>query len=324
MIDDAILDGLRRAGLIGPDRPVVMPLAGGVSCDVWKLETPAGAIVVKRALPKLRVEMDWFAPVGRAASEARWLRRARSIDTRLAPEVVAELPDLHTFALAFVPGAPVWKDELIAGRVDVGFAAAVGRDLARIHAATAGNPDDAAAFQTDALFSALRIDPFLRFVAAQDSDVAAPLTAIADRLAATRLALVHGDISPKNILVAADGPVFLDAECTVYGDPAFDLAFCTTHLLLKAVWRRDDTVKAAAVAMVAAYRAGIDWEPVAELLDRAGALTAALLLARLDGKSPAPYLTDPVDQAAVRNRARTLLHALQPLDTLVAEWKTTP
>ena len=324
MIDGAILEGLRRAGLIGDIDQVIEELSGGVSCDVWKLETPARAIVVKRALPKLRVESDWFAPVDRAGSEARWLRRVRSIDAGLAPEVLVELPELHAFALAFVPDAPVWKDELIAGRVDIDFAAAVGRDLARIHAATADSPIDAAAFRVDALFNALRIDPFLRFVAENHSDVAAPLTSIADSLSTAKVTLIHGDVSPKNILVGVDGPVFLDAECAVYGDPAFDLAFCATHLLLKALWRRDEQLTKAAAALEIAYRGGVGWEPADNLLDRAGALTAALLLARVDGKSPAPYLTDLADQAIVRKRASTLLHAPQSLAKIIAEWKFKP
>ena len=61
------------------------------------------------------------------------------------------------------------------------------------------------------------------------------LRALAERTAQTRIALVHGDVSPKNILVGPDAPVLLDAECAWYGDPAFDIAFCLNHLLLKAV-----------------------------------------------------------------------------------------
>src|SRR3546814_11132506 len=91
-----------------------------------------------------------------------------------------------------------------------------------------------------------------------DSELAPALTALADDLASRKSALVHGDVSPKNILVSASGPVFLDAECAVYGDPAFDLAFCTTHLLLKSVWSGDVRMNEAAAALVAAYRAGID------------------------------------------------------------------
>ncbi|MGN6290673.1 MAG: nitrilase-related carbon-nitrogen hydrolase, partial [Sphingopyxis terrae] len=146
---------------------------------------------------------------------------------------------------------------------------------------------------------------------------------LADDLAARKAALVHGDVSPKNILVGADGPVFLDAECAVYGDPAFDLAFCTTHLLLKAVWLGNERLGEAATALVEAYRAGIDWEDADALALRAGKLTAALLLARVEGKSPAPYLTDPHHKQIVRDQARALLLAPTPIDALVANWKRT-
>jgi aminoglycoside phosphotransferase (APT) family kinase protein len=321
--DADIIEGLRSAGLTGESAVVLEPLTGGVSCDVWKVETPSGPIVVKRPLPQLRVAAEWLAPVERGISEVRWLRRARGVDARMAPEVLAELPTGHAFAMRFVPGCPVWKDELMAGRVDVDFAAQVGQGIAAVHAATAYSETDRAAFPNDAMFRALRVDPFLLYVAQHDAALAPALTALAGDLVSRKIALVHGDVSPKNILVSADGPVFLDAECAVYGDPAFDLAFCTTHLLLKAVWSGDVRLNAAAAALVAAYHAGIDWEETGGLLLRAGKLTAALLLARVEGKSPAPYLTDPEHKRIVREQARALILAPSPIGDLVANWKRT-
>ncbi len=317
-----IVEGLRGAGLIGTEAPALEPLTGGVSCDVWKVETAAGPIVVKRPLEQLRVAAEWHAPVERGASEVRWLKRARGVDPRIAPEVLAELPH-YGFAMRFLPDCPVWKDELIAGRVDADFAAMVGARIAAVHAATANSAADRDAFSTQAMFRALRVDPFLLHVADHDAELAPVLRELADALSAAKIALVHGDVSPKNILVAPDGPVFLDAECAVYGDPAFDLAFCTTHLLLKAVWLDDARLGAAAAALVAAYRAGIDWEAPDGLLLRAGRLTAALLLARVEGKSPAPYLTDPEHKRIVRDQARALLRDPAPVDALVANWKRT-
>jgi aminoglycoside phosphotransferase (APT) family kinase protein len=317
-----IVEGLRAAGLVGEGDIVLEPLTGGVSCDVWKVEAPSGPIVVKRPLPQLRVAAEWLAPVERGTSEVRWLKRARGVDPRIVPEVLAELPG-HAFAMRFLPGCPVWKDELMAGRVDAGFAAQVGQGIAAVHAATAFNDADRADFPNDDMFRALRVDPFLLHVARQDSELAPALTALADDLSSRKIALVHGDVSPKNILVSADGPVFLDAECAVYGDPAFDLAFCTTHLLLKAVWSGDVRLNEAAAVLVSAYRAGIDWEDADDLLLRAGKLTAALLLARVEGKSPAPYLTDPEHKRVVRDQARTLILAPSPIDALVANWKRT-
>ena len=225
--------------------------------------------------------------------------------------------------MRFLPGCPVWKDELVAGRVDVDFAAAVGRGIAAVHAATANKATDRDAFPNDEMFRALRVDPFLLHVARKDPEVAPALDALADELLSRKIALVHVDVSPKNILVSADGPVFLDAECAVYGDPAFDLAFCTTHLLLKAVWLDDHRLTKAAGMLVDAYRAGIDWEDADGLLLRAGQLTAALLLARVEGKSPAPYLIDPEHRRIVRNQARALIVAPRPLDALVTHWKRT-
>jgi aminoglycoside phosphotransferase (APT) family kinase protein len=318
--DADIIDGLRDAGLVGEGDVVLEPLTGGVSCDVWKVETPAGPIVVKRPLEQLRVAAEWHAPIERGQSEVRWLRRARGVDARSAPEVLAELPG-YGFAMRFLPGSPVWKDELMAGRIDAGFAAAVGRGIAAVHAATANNSADRDAFPNDAMFRALRVDPFLLYVAEHDAELAPVLRALADDLSSHKIALVHGDVSPKNILVSRDGPVFLDAECAVYGDPAFDLAFCTTHLLLKAVWSGDARLNEAAGTLVAAYRTGIDWEEAEAVLLRAGKLTAALLLARVEGKSPAPYLTDPEHKRIVREQARALMRAPSPIDALVSNWK---
>ncbi|GAO55026.1 phosphotransferase family protein [Novosphingobium sp. MD-1] len=319
-----IVDGLQAAGLIGgAETPVFQPLAGGVSCDVWKVDTRDGPIVVKRPLPQLRVAAEWLAPVERGTSEVRWLKRAASVDPRIVPEVLAEMPADHAFAMRFLPDCPVWKDELVAGRVDAGFAAAVGHSIAAVHAATASSASDQAMFATDAMFRALRIDPFLLHVAAKEPALAGPLEAMAADLAASKVALVHGDVSPKNILVGPDGPVFLDAECAVFGDPAFDLAFCVTHLLLKTVWRDDERMRQAAAALVDAYHAGVNWEDPAGLAARVGRLTAALLLARVEGKSPAAYLTDPKHIAAVREQARALVAAPRPVGALVADWKRT-
>lgn len=321
--DADIIAELRGAGLIDEGDVALEPLTGGVSCDVWKVETPTGPIVVKRPLAQLRVAAEWLAPVERGTSEVRWLRRARGVDARIAPEVLAELPTGHAFAMRFLPDSPVWKDELVAGHVDPDFAAAVGHGIAAVHSATADDDADRAAFPNDEMFAALRVDPFILYVADHDAELAPALRAIAADLSGRKIALVHGDVSPKNILVSADGPVFLDAECAVYGDPAFDLAFCTTHLLLKAVWRDDVRLGAAAAALVEAYRAGIDWEDPAELLLRAGKLTSALLLARVEGKSPAPYLTDAGHKHIVREQARALIRAPSPLDVLVTQWKRT-
>ena len=87
------------------------------------------------------------------------------------------------------------------------------------------------------IFHDIRLEPYLVATAGGHPDRADGAAAAGARSRPRPgAALVHGDVSPKNILVGPAGPVFLDAECAWYGDPAFDLAFCLNHLLLKCLW----------------------------------------------------------------------------------------
>lgn len=311
-VQSEITDWLVEAGLAGANEaPAITSLTGGVSSDVFRVDLAAGPICVKRALAQLKVAADWRAPVERSANEAAYLRVVAPLGGPIVPHVLAEDPERHLFAMTwFAPAAhPVWKTELADGRVDPAVAAEVGRSLAKVHARTAKDPQLAAAFDTGAMFVDLRIAPYLLHTAQAHPDLAPRIEAIAQTTLSTRTVLVHGDVSPKNILVGPDGPVLLDAECAWYGDPAFDIAFCANHLLLKAVWKpQHATAYARAfVALIAAYLAGVDWEPAGGLEARAAPLLAALLLARVDGKSPVEYLTDPFDKARVRAAATSLL-----------------
>jgi 5-methylthioribose kinase len=278
-----------------------------VSSDIWKVELNAGPVCVKRALPRLRVAQLWEAPVERNLYEWRWMQAAARIAPGSAPRVLAH-DDAGIFAMEFLDGArfPLWKSELHAGRADAAFARQVGERLARIHAATADDPRVAAEFATDAGFHAIRLEPYLLATARRHPDLAPQLQRLAERTAATRTALVHGDVSPKNILVGAQGPVFLDAECAWYGDPAFDLAFCLNHLLLKCLWvpQAADRFTACFDALAAGYFATNEADGLER---RAASLLPGLLLARIDGKSPVEYVTEEAQKTRVRVVARALL-----------------
>ncbi|MGE0873418.1 MAG: phosphotransferase [Burkholderiales bacterium] len=311
VLPDAVLAFLRGAGLAAADeKPAAMALAGGVSSDIWKVQLRSGAICVKRALPRLRVAQLWEAPVERNIYERRWLETAARIVPGIAPRVLAA-SDSGFFAMECLDALPLWKAELRAGRAVPEFARRVGTALAKVHAATADDAAVAARFATDAGFHAIRLEPYLLAAARAHPDLAAPLHALAARTAATRRALVHGDVSPKNLLVGPDGPVFLDAECAWFGDPAFDPAFCLNHLLLKCLWvpQAREGFLACFDALAGAYLAGAHWEPRAVLEARIASLLPGLLLARVDGKSPVEYLADDDARDRVRRAARALLLA---------------
>jgi aminoglycoside phosphotransferase (APT) family kinase protein len=219
----------------------------------------------------------------------------------------------------------LWKTELRDGRAAPEVAAAVGERLVRIHAASADDPAVAAEFATDRIFYDIRLEPYLVATAVRHPDRADALAGLVATTAATRRCLVHGDVSPKNILVGPAGPVFLDAECAWYGDPAFDLAFCLNHLLLKCLWTPPASAGFLACfdELARSYLAGVDWEAPAALEGRVARLLPGLLLARVDGKSPVEYLTTDRQRAVVRDVARALLqHPAAQLGEVRVAWQS--
>ena len=310
-IDPELATFVAAVGHGGPQRWT--PLSGGVSCNVWRVDVEGRSICVKRALGRLNVADEWSAPVVRSLYEYRWFETARTIIAGCAPAPLALDAERGLLAMEFLPEAdhPLWKRQLLAGDVRVATAQAVGERIGRIHAATAGRVDIAERFASDAIFFALRLDAYLLAAGRRRPAVAAALTHLARRTAATRLTLVHGDVSPKNILIGPAGPVFLDAETAWWGDPAFDLAFCLNHLLLKClvVPAARGALLASFTALTEAYLQHIDWEPRDALEARAASLLPGLLLARVDGKSPVEYLNGEDQRVFVRGFAMPLLLA---------------
>jgi aminoglycoside phosphotransferase (APT) family kinase protein len=325
------MDGLLRDLLKGSTHSTVRaePLPGGVSSDIFRVTAGETTFCVKRALPKLKVAAEWRAPVERNRYEVAWMRTAAAIVPKAVPPVLAEDPAAGAFAMAWLPPEryPVWKAQLRDGILDPRMAGTVGDALGRIHAATADDDQVARRFPTDAVFHAIRLEPYLVATARAHPDLAERLHALVERTAATKRVLVHGDYSPKNLLAGPDGPVILDAECAWFGDPAFDLAFVLNHLLLKGAWKRHWRRGYLYLfeVLVDAYRMHVRWEPWVALDARTAALLPGLMLGRIDGKSPVEYLTGEADREAVRTFARERVAAPPAtLAALAAAWERTP
>lgn len=323
---DTLLAALRRLHLVEPaGNPKMTALSGGVSSDIWKVETSGGVYCAKRALPRLRVAELWEAPTGRSHNEAEWLRVAGRVRPASVPEVVAEDVEANVIVMPFLPPERYrnWKAALAAGDADPGFASQVGAVLGAIHAATAGDATMAKRFDTGGIFHAIRLEPYLEWTASRRPEVAQVLMRLSRETAATRLCLVHGDVSPKNMLVGPDGPVLLDAECAWFGDPAFDLAFVLNHLLLKCLWvpTAREGFMACFAALARTYVDAVDWEVREDLEARTAALLFGLMLARVDGKSPAEYLDREEQRDTVRRFAvERLLSPRASLARIADEW----
>jgi fructosamine-3-kinase len=300
-------------------------LTGGVSSDIWRVDGGNRPICVKRARHQLAVEAVWKVPIERNHFEAEFLRVVGEEVPGFAPELLAEDEAGGFIVLPFLDPDEwnLWKRQLSKGHVDIGVARAVGTHLGRLARITRDRPDLRKRFDTTALFRDLRLDPYLLECARKHPDLAADLIKLAEDTASRRETLVHGDVSPKNILVNhASDCVILDAECAWYGDPAFDLAFVLNHLILKSVHRPSaaGALQSAIKALLEARAAADTRAHGADVQDRATALLPALLLARIDGKSPVEYITDRGEQAAIRTVARRFLHtpADHPIDVAAA------
>jgi len=322
----SLTQSLLRMGLIGEhEQPRLQPLTGGVSSMIVLVHTARGPICVKRALAKLKVAADWQAPVERSNAEVAWIRVAETIVPQSVPEILGHDKQGLTFAMRYLDADefPVWKARLRDGKVDVGTAQSVARILAAVHNHSADRAELAREFANDEAFSALRLDAYFAESARRNPDCQSVISRIIDTTRSTRRALVHGDVSPKNILVGKDRIILLDAETATWGDPAFDLAFCLNHLLLKCVWRpaSKDEFLACYRLLHKAYLSTIQFEPAQALEMRACALLAALLLARVDGKSPVEYITAEAERAALRQFAKSQLAALPGrLDAIGDAW----
>lgn len=325
---DWLATSLHRMKIVGAHTtPGIVPLTGGVSSDIYCVELPETSICVKRALPKLKVAADWRVPPERNRNEVEWIKAAGAIVPGAVPEILGEDAEGGAFAMAYLPPEiyPNWKERLRDGDIDIAVATAVGDALGRIHAATASDPSMAARFANDAIFDAIRLEPYLAATGRAHRDLSDRFAALVDTTRAHKLAMIHGDFSPKNILSGPKGPVILDAECATFGDPAFDLAFVQNHLLLKGAWQpqwRKRYVDAY-FALEHAYETHVSWEPPAALAARTAALLPGLMLARIDGKSPVEYLTSDAAKDEVREFARALLVAPVEDPSAIAErWMT--
>ena len=230
---------LRRAGRVAAaDRPSFSLLSGGVSNRVVLVEFANGSgWVVKQALEKLRVTADWYCSLERIHREAL----ALALLEKLAPAgsitpLIFEDRERFLLAMEAVPTPHVnWKHALMGGNFNLRLFEEAGDLLRAIHqrgAALSGSTKQE--FADRGFFQALRVEPYYLYTASVVPEASQFLLALAHEMEPITITIVHGDFSPKNMLIHQGRLFLLDHEVTHLGDPAFDLGFFLAHVLSKA------------------------------------------------------------------------------------------
>lgn len=319
------VDYLNRIGMIPEDaKPTARSLGGGISNQVIMVEWDDDCLVVKQPREKLNVEMDWPADLRRIHIEADGLRTYRrlleesDLDWASAPAVHHEDFEEHIIAMECIPSekTDMWKTELLGGDVDIEVAQRLGTLLGKVQFLASKDPNLRSRFSFKQHFDELRIDPYHRTTASRNPDVAKIILKEADRVYSEGITIVHGDYSPKSVLVNRSGRGaqlwLFDMEVAHWGDPSFDTGFMLNHLFIKSVHmtdRREELIEAA-MRFWESYVKCVDWDIEKETVSELG----CLMLARVDGKSPIEYLNSAREaQTLKRISKRSLKEGLRSL-----------
>lgn len=296
---------------------LVEPLSGGVSNVVFRVRTLKGWFVLKQARARLQTADPWFSDLSRIFREIDAMQfLLPRLPEGVVPEVLFRDDDNYAFLMSHAPReARDWRSLLLNGTIDPALGEAAGQILGQIHESTSGDKATLTAFRDKTVFDQLRIEPFYRRVAERCPDVASIVNPLIEETLEKQTCLCHGDFSPKNLLLHGDGFTLVDYETAHLGDPAFDLGFFLSHLFLKAIHRPEawETFTYLFVNFWRGYQDRYFYKPFVYLVANSIVHLGACLLARVDGTSPAPYLTDERKRASVRKLGRRILLE-QPFD----------
>lgn len=298
MIDRSkVIKQLQEVGIDLGTSVSFSPLTGGVSSDIWLIESSEQKFVIKQALPELKVADHWAADVKRNLAEQDFIHFVSQFKPEAVPQILLSDDAVPYFIMEYL-GAPLqnWKTELLRGDVEIAHVKKAAALLAEIHNRSMTDFSLSTRFDHLDGFYALRLEPYLVTTGLRNPELANYFDLEVERLMKNRSALVHGDFSPKNILVSENRLVLLDHEVACWADPSFDVAFMINHLFLKLLYHRPGPAAQnfAEIPLLAwhTYFDAIEVHDVETLKTQSANLLLMLMLARLDGKSPVEYLSD--------------------------------
>jgi 5-methylthioribose kinase len=310
LTEDNALAYLRERGWADDSPARVEELSGGVSNVVLRVEQGGRRFVLKQSRPQLRTREAWFSDVERVYREQEVMELLHPLlPAGVVPQVLFADRERFVFAMEHAPiEARVWKQQLLAGEVNVETARRAGAILGMIHDRTANRPELGKRLGDRGVFVQLRVGPFYRRVQERHADLADAIEGLVVALLGANEALCHGDFSPKNLLVSPGGVMLVDHETAHVGEPAMDLGFFFSHLLLKGVRCGDwGLYRPLILAAWEGYAREIRYCAPGETMRRGFGHLGVCLLARIDGTSPVDYLPEEPKREQARQLGRGLL-----------------
>lgn len=303
-----IIDLLKQQGVVKEDRATATPLTGGVSCEIFLVEDGEKKYVAKRALAKLNVKEDWYANTSRNIYEQRYLKYVGEKFPIWVPDILQSFEDQNLFIMEFFPERfKDWKKALIKREINPAVAQEIGLALGSIHKMSWGDSEAKKWFDSDQNFHELRVSPYFEFMRGIHPELKERIDRLSSKLMTNKQCLVHGDFSPKNILVSGTEIKIVDCEVAWYGDPVFDIGFMLHHLFIKSIHFNNPGYLGLANSFMLGYRNSLGEDLYTQIeQSHVCEMTLMLMLARIDGKSPVEYLSGE-EKEQIREQVKTLL-----------------
>jgi hypothetical protein len=298
---------LREKNIIRDGFPYALKYCqGGVSGTVVFVDTGEKPMIVKQALGRLKVKEDWFCDPSRMNNEQKSNEIYHRLVPLCAPEVYFYDEENCIYGREAAPaGSITWKEDLLGGLFDFMAAEQAMSSLVEVHNRCAGDRDLENVFGNKKIFYELRISPYIEYVVQKYPGLSSFAMPVVRELMESNLTLVHGDFSPKNIMINFRKIYILDYEVAHYGHPSFDVAFFANHFVLKGVKNKAwaEAYMGMLDFMLRIYFSKVRCISPAVMEKSVIKLLALLMIARVDGKSPVEYISSDEDKEQIRSIA---------------------
>ncbi len=295
----------------------------GVSSDIWFVETVNSRFCIKRALSKLTVKEDWFAPVDRSNFEAEYFKACKKVLPNSFPKILGHDHKKYILAMEWFDNKKykLWKRKLLQESLNKSDAAMVAKVLIKIHSYFYKKRNFEKKFLNDKTFYDIRIEPYILYTSKSYPEYRNKFHMVAKSLVKNKKTLIHGDFSPKNIMIGKSHPIILDAETACWGDPVFDLAFCLNHIILKSIFKdRGRKYLSLGKTFLDNYLKELSFENLNNFLSRFFDILPLFILARVDGKSPVEYFSEKDKKKARFFGVNLLKKKNLDLTKFLSEW----